>query len=479
MSGMLGRTVGNYRVTHELGEGGMGTVYAAEHEIGRRVAIKVLRPAVATDPEAVQRFFNEARAANAIRHPGIVQIYDFGRLPEQTCYIVMELLEGESLAARLAYRSPLPLAEAVAIVCDAAETLAAAHAAGIVHRDLKPENMFLVEDPRRPGGCQVKILDFGIAKLDQTLRGSSPSLTQTKAILGTPRYMSPEQCRSARRVDQRSDIYSLGVILYEMVCAVPPFSAEGTGELLSMHIGQAPPPPRTVNADLPAAIEDVLLKALAKQPAQRFQNMRELEGALRLALGPPALALPGPAPRRRESHRTELADAVASAQITSPAPRRKGRAGLALGGAVALGLVALTVHGARRYFAGKTVVVNNELARGASEGAIALERLWSAGGKQERVTLEDQGHADRGHRAMAAGRYDQAIRELQLAYDASHEAALLYDIALCHRWQKQQEEALKAFKHFLTQATAQDPRRPLALQGVIQLQAELRQSATR
>src|SRR3954469_23404027 len=236
---MIGETFGNYRVSELIGEGGMGVVYLAEHPgIGRRAAIKILRPGLTDNAELTKRFFNEARAANAIRHAGIVEVLDCGTLPSGTAYIVMELLEGENLAARLRKAGQLPVADARRVAAQTASALAAAHAAGIVHRDLKPDNLYLVPDERDASLEMVKVLDFGIAKLGQDAGRTSSVRTRTGSVMGTPAYMSPEQCRGTREIDPRTDIYALGVILFEMLCGRPPFVSEGFGEMVHLHISQ-------------------------------------------------------------------------------------------------------------------------------------------------------------------------------------------------------------------------------------------------
>jgi serine/threonine protein kinase len=278
---MIGETFGNYRATQLIGEGGMGVVYLAEHPgIGRRAAVKVLRPGLTDNPEILKRFFNEARAANAVRHPGIVEVFDCGTLPSGTSYIVMELLEGENLAARLRSVGRLPLADARRIAAQTASALAAAHTAGIVHRDLKPDNLFLVPDDRDTSVELVKVLDFGIAKLGQQGSNVSSVRTRTGSVMGTPAYMSPEQCRGTREIDHRTDIYALGVILYEMVCGRAPFVSEGFGEMVHLHISAPPPPPRTIDATIPEELERLILWCLAKEPADRVQTMADLHAAL-------------------------------------------------------------------------------------------------------------------------------------------------------------------------------------------------------
>jgi serine/threonine protein kinase len=282
----INQTVGNYRVVELLGIGGMGAVYLAVHPgIGRKVAVKVLHPALNENEREVSRFINEARAANAIKHPGIVQIFDFGALPSGATYIIMEFLEGESLGARIKRLRQLSLVESVDLAARTAEILGAAHAAGIVHRDLKPDNLFLVPDGRGGGREIVKVLDFGIAKLTQSLavqsEGAISLRTRSGFVIGTPRYMSPEQCRGTRDVDQRTDVYALGVILFELVCGRRPFVSDGHGELIHMHTSTPPPRPRKLNPGIPAALEGVILNALEKDPRLRIPTMEAFRQALR------------------------------------------------------------------------------------------------------------------------------------------------------------------------------------------------------
>ena len=278
-----------------LGTGGMGAVYLAEHPlIGKRVAIKVLHPEFASDPGAVSRFFGEARAVNEIGHASIVDIIDFGQVEGQATplvYLIMEYLEGKSLAQWLRDGGPLPAPTALAVAAEVADALAASHDRGIVHRDLKPDNIFLVRRPRG-GGDAVKVLDFGIAKLCGDGRNSAR--TRTGVVMGTPSYMSPEQCEGRGRIDARSDIYALGVVLFEMLTGRPPFVGEGYGELILQHLTQVAPLASSLRYDVPLAVDAIVARALEKAPERRFPSMAALRDALRDPDGYAAgTALPG------------------------------------------------------------------------------------------------------------------------------------------------------------------------------------------
>jgi len=297
----VGTQVGAYRVLQQIGQGGMGSVWLAEHTmLGRRAAIKLLHPMYTARPDIVTRFFNEARAATAISDPGIVQIFDFGHHVDGTAYIAMEMLEGEPLDQRLRRLVRLPIADALRIMRQVASTLGVAHTRGIVHRDLKPENVFLVHDPEVFGGERAKILDFGIAKLTS----DSNIQTHTSTVMGTPAYMSPEQCRGAGRVDQRSDVYSLGCMLFALLTGGPPFQADGGGEVIAMHLREPPLPPSHRLYGIPPALDALVLRCLAKDPAQRYASGTELAAAIGGQLGAassPGWLAPGasgPAPLR-------------------------------------------------------------------------------------------------------------------------------------------------------------------------------------
>ena len=354
---MIGTSIGNYRIERLIGEGGMGKVYLAEHpSIGRQAAVKILTPNEAGDPQIVSRFILEARAANAIRHPNIVDIYDSGVLAGGTPYIVMEYLEGETLAQTMAH-GQVPVADAIDWGCQIAEALAAAHARDVVHRDLKPDNLFLVPDPRRFGKKQIKVLDFGIAKL-QRRSFDQVHMTRTGALLGTPLYMSPEQCMSMKNIDARTDIYSLGVILYEMVAGRRPFDGDGVYAVISMHINENPVPPRTYRPELPADVEAIILQALAKSPLQRQASMALLHSSLELARGDTLAssdalarsnhdrlnAVPLPTLRREfPSEIHTLTDTAVSKAVTSrtAAGRGNSRVRIVWGMAIVVGLLAL------------------------------------------------------------------------------------------------------------------------------------------
>jgi serine/threonine-protein kinase len=290
---MIGQQFGNYRVLSLLGEGGMGAVYLAEHPgIGRRVAVKVLHKQYSGDEQLLGRLLNEARAANAIRHPNIIEILDSGMRQDGVPYLVMELLEGESLGQRLRASGRLPIMTAIEFTLQTASALGAAHKKGIVHRDLKPDNLFIVvsggdESARiTPSGPteRMKVLDFGIAKLQMPQPGDSVK-TRTGTLMGTPIYMSPEQCRGTKTVDHRSDVYSLGVIFYEMLVGQPPFVSDGFGELVNMHINVPPQSPRSQRAEISEQLDGIVLKMLAKNPEDRYADMASFTAALKLAQG--------------------------------------------------------------------------------------------------------------------------------------------------------------------------------------------------
>ncbi len=325
---MLGQILGRYKLIAELGAGGMGMVYRAEHtRIGGQVALKVLRPEFTEKPDIIQRFFNEARASGACSHPGIVKIFDFDYHEDGSAYIAMELLHGESLRQRVKRQGALAPDDAIRIVRQCASALSVAHKAEIIHRDLKPGNIFLAQDEETEGGERAKILDFGIAKLSASLSGGDLR-TQTDTMMGTPVYMSPEQCRGAGRVDYRSDIYSLACVLFRIVCGRAPFQGEGVGEIIVGHVTEPLPPMRSFEPSISPALEAVVAKAMAKEPAQRYQSMNEFGVALRaLRRGTSHFPVSGPTSSSDSSGTlAEIPNAI-DAQTTGPMPASHRRLG--------------------------------------------------------------------------------------------------------------------------------------------------------
>ena len=278
---VIGTVLGGYRLVKKIGQGGMGEVYLAEHtRIVRRAAVKLLRRTLSAEPELVQRFFAEARAASMIRHPGIVEVLDCDVHTDGTAFIVMEYLEGGSLREHLRRRGTLVgnCSDLATVGAQIANAMAAAHAHGIIHRDLKPDNVLLTAGATQQRAPRVKLLDFGIAKLLST--EASPTETRTGTVLGTPRYMSPEQCRGQRDLGPASDIYSLGCMLFEMACGRSPFTQDSVAELMAAHLEKQPPIPSHVEPRVPAALDALVLQMLSKDPAQRPTQMGEVETRL-------------------------------------------------------------------------------------------------------------------------------------------------------------------------------------------------------
>lgn len=344
--------IGPYRIIRPLGEGGMGAVYEAMQEpIGRRVALKILLPQYAANRDSLQRFFNEARAVNLIEHPSIVQVSDYNQAPDGTAYLVMEYLRGEVLAERLDRMhetgSRLPLEDVLQISAQIAGALAAAHAKAVIHRDLKPSNVMLVRDSAVPRGERVKVLDFGIAKL---LQGQAKE-TAPNAVMGTPQYMSPEQCRGAGGVDEKTDVYALGLMLFEMVAGRPPFIAEMPIEYIGQHAFREPPPLQsfapTISDKLASFVHSLLIKDKTLRPL-----MRDVEAELTSQIEqlPPGTLLPASEPIIEDSGETRrylppqeppppLVDA-SSRTLTPPRLRRTHLlAGLGAAGALVLVLI--------------------------------------------------------------------------------------------------------------------------------------------
>jgi serine/threonine-protein kinase len=320
---LVGHTVGGrYRVRGVLGEGGMGTVYDAEHlGLSRQVAIKVLSPAQSKKRVAVKRFQQEARAAGAIGHPNICEVYDLGLLEDGSPYLVMEKLVGETLAERIAKEGGLPFSLVVEVVVQVLSGLVAAHEKGIVHRDIKPENIFLA---RRSGLPPIiKVLDFGVSKmLPEFQTGEDFDLTRTGMVMGTPYYMSPEQARGERNLDGRVDVYACGVVMYEAIVGKRPFLAPNYNALLLAIINSMPRPVREYRANTPPELEAIVMRAMSKNRDDRYPSAKHFLRDLAVPV-----ALPSATPSQ-----AKLAEASASRLPAPPTAEERRRAPV-LGGA--------------------------------------------------------------------------------------------------------------------------------------------------
>ena len=300
-SPLIGTYIGKYHVLRKLGEGGMGAVFEGVHsDIGQRAALKILHPHLSKEPKFVQRFVDEARLVSMVGHPGLIKVYDYTRTPEGALCIVMEFLEGESLWTRFdrvrtkrsdptgQHRVGMPVMDVLQIARQVASALAAVHARGIIHRDLKPDNIMLVKDPDTPSGERAKILDFGIAKLDQAEGGTRN--TTTGVSLGTPTYMAPEQIEGQSTPTDRLDVYAFGVILFELLAGEAPFVSESTGGILRQHLIKEPPSlPAHVPSDLQALVRQALAKEAGERPTMQ-QLVERLDGLIQQEQGQ---AVPG------------------------------------------------------------------------------------------------------------------------------------------------------------------------------------------
>lgn len=280
MSDLTGTVLDNkYELVRLLGEGGMGTVYEAKHLlIGRRLAVKFLHAQYVTSKEVVTRFQREAQAAAAIGHENIIEVTDMGTTAEGAPYIVMEFLDGQDVREALSQNGPIPPNRACHIMVQALSALQAAHDAGIIHRDLKPENIYLINKPGRPD--YVKLLDFGISKFRSLESEGAKGLTQTGTVLGTPYYMSPEQARGDQDLSSRSDIYAMGVILYQMLTGQLPFDAPNYNALLIKILTEDPPPPGELNPDIPEDLVQTIQTAMARDQADRYADSMEFRERL-------------------------------------------------------------------------------------------------------------------------------------------------------------------------------------------------------
>jgi serine/threonine-protein kinase len=297
-------------VERVLGRGGMGVVFAARHlELDELVAVKVMLPEIAANAETAARFFREARASVRIKSDYVVRVLDVSRLPDGTPYIVMEYLEGIDLDTLLEQEGQIAPAAAARFIIEAADAIAAAHAIGIIHRDLKPQNLFLArqgDETRR-----IKVLDFGISKISEPLSELDASLTQTSVVMGSPLYMSPEQMQCAKTVDQRSDIWSLGCVLYELVTGKPPFNAPTVPELCAAVFTEPTPLATRARPDLPKAFNAVIARCLEKSPEQRYATVGQFAKDL-LPFAPDAAGLIAGINRRRSSMPPPINATIAS-----------------------------------------------------------------------------------------------------------------------------------------------------------------------
>jgi eukaryotic-like serine/threonine-protein kinase len=293
---LLGSTLGGrYEILRRIGEGGMGAVYEARHTvIGRKVAVKVLLERLLEKRELVRRLLQEARMASSIGHENIVDVLDFGSTDDGRAFVAMEYLEGESLAALLNREAPLPVARALAIARQVTSALGAAHAKGIVHRDIKPENVFIIQ---RGENDFVKVVDFGVSKAVRSGEEGLDSLrlTRTGTLLGTPLYMSPEQARGDDDVDARTDVWAVGILLYECLTGDVPFRANNYLRVIAQVLGTEIVSPSALRPelDIPQSVDAVVMRALARDREQRFADMASLEREIvALQTGTPAHALP-------------------------------------------------------------------------------------------------------------------------------------------------------------------------------------------
>jgi tRNA A-37 threonylcarbamoyl transferase component Bud32 len=340
---------GKYKVEAVLGAGGMGVVLAARHEVlGQRVAIKYLLPEVArAHKESAERFMREARASIELRSEHVARVLDVGTDADGAAFMVMEFLEGQDLQ-KASRSGPLAVTDVVEYVLQAAEALAEAHDLGIVHRDLKPANLFLAS--RRDGSPLVKVLDFGISKLSKSERG----ITRTDAVMGSPGYMSPEQIRSAKHVDLRADIWGLGVVMYELLAGKPPFDGDNVATLSAQIVLETPERVDATRPEVPAALADVVARCLAKEPGERFSDMKALADALVPFATPRAALL---AERiRSSSGAVSVHAATMLASATADSRTAQGTAGTIAGARGASGTLRLLLTAGGAAIAGGLVI---------------------------------------------------------------------------------------------------------------------------
>ncbi len=312
---------GKYRIDKRLNQGGMGSVYQGTHVLmDKTVAIKVLRPSLAADEKIVARFSREARAASRISHPNALSVTDFGEDDNGTVFLVMEFLSGRTLKQVIRDEGPLPLPRIVEITRQVGDALAAAHAQGVVHRDLKSDNIMLLD--MTTAGDYAKVLDFGIAKINEADGKFDGGLTAPNLVIGTPQYMSPEQCSQDSEIDARSDIYSFGVILFEMLVGHVPFSGDSATIVMMKHLQDPVPSVLEERPDVPPPVGRVIARAMAKVPDNRYQNVAELIEDLTIASGM-IVPVPVPQPGKSAAGRSTTSGRDADDEVTVVRPREE------------------------------------------------------------------------------------------------------------------------------------------------------------
>lgn len=378
---LVGVMLGEYQVTAVLGEGGMGLVYRGlQPVIGKPVAIKVLKPELAADPTIVQQLLSEARAVNAIRHPGIVDIFSFGLTPDGRQYMVMELLDGKPLDQVIAEQGRLLLHECIDVLDQLLAALAAAHGAGVIHRDLKPGNLLLTR--LQDGSYRLKILDFGLAKLTAPGLSSSPQ-TNANLVRGTPAYMPPEQAR-AQPVSNRTDLYSVGVLAFELLTGQLPFNAANSMDLLMKHVSEQPPAPSSVDASIPEAVDTIVLKLMQKRPEDRYASAADVRKALarvKADLGSAGTQVRR-APQRTVAAETKEAPAVQKPTVIVERQRRP------MGVLVGAGLSVLVIGGLAAFLATRAPEPAVELQPPLQPPALELVALPPAAVEPPKAVVE-------------------------------------------------------------------------------------------